>query len=57
MTPKLHILTTHIAQWVDLFHRSLGREGEQGREAVYHIWLRLLKTLGEPKKKEGLFYI
>jgi hypothetical protein len=57
LTPKLHILTVHIEQWVALHHRSLGREGEQGGEAIHHIWLRLLETLGEPKKKEGLFYV
>ena len=53
VTPKLHILTKHVEQWVDMFGRSLGREGEQSGEAVHHIWKRLLESLGEPKKKEG----
>ena len=56
VTPKLHILTIHIEQWVDLFKRALGREGEQGGEAAHHIWRRLLETLGEPKTKQGPIY-
>ena len=56
ITPKLHILTVHIEQWVDLFGRALGREGEQGGEAAHHIWRRLLETLGEPKRKDGPYY-
>ena len=53
ITPKLHILTVHVEQWVDIYGRSLGREGEQAGEAVHHIWKRLLESLGEPKKKES----
>ena len=49
ITPKLHILITHVKQWVDIF----GKEGEQSGEAVHHIWRRLLESLGEPKKKES----
>ena len=29
VTPKLHILTKHAKQWVDMFGPSFGREGEQ----------------------------
>ena len=57
VAPKLHILTVHIEQWVDLFGRSLGLKGELGSEAVHHIWLRLLEKIGKPKKKEGPFYL
>ena len=57
VTPKLHILIVHIEQWVDMFCRPLGREGEQGGEAVHHVWLRLLETLGEPKDKSGSAFV
>ena len=50
ITPKLHVLIVHIEQWVDV----LGQEGEQGGEAVHHVWLRLLETLGVPKEKRSL---
>ena len=53
ITPKLHILTTHIEQWVDLFGRSLGKEGEQPGESLHHLWRKLLENLGEPKKKNS----
>ena len=53
ITPKLHILITHVEQWVDIFQRTLGREGEQQGEAVHHLWRRLLESQGEPKVKEG----
>ena len=53
ITPKLHILITHVEQWVDLFGRALGKEGEHSGEAVQHIWRRFLESLGEPKKNES----
>ena len=53
VTPKLHILITHVEQWVDRFGRSLGKEGEQQGEAVHHIWKRLLESLGQPKDQES----
>ena len=57
VTPKLHILITHVEQWIDLFGRPLGKEGEQPGEAVHHIWRRLLETLGEPKVKESPAFV
>ena len=57
ITPKLHILITHVEQWVDVFGRSLGKEGEQQGEAVHHIWKQLLQTIGEPKVKESPAFI
>jgi hypothetical protein len=57
ITPKLHVLIVHIEQWVDVFGRSLGREGEPGGEAVHHVWRRLLETLGEPKEKSGPVFV
>ena len=57
VTPKLHILITHVEQWVDLFGRSLGREGEAPGEAVHHTWKKLLETLGEPKVKESPAFV
>ena len=57
ITPKLHILTTHVEQWVDFFGRALGREGEQAGEAIHHVWKNLLGTLGEPKEKEGSEFV
>ena len=57
ITPKLHIMIVHIEQWIDSFGRPLGMEGEQGGEAVHHLWRRLLETLGEPKSKESPAYV
>ena len=57
ITPKLHILITHVLQWVDRFGRSLGKEGEQQGEAVHHIWKRLLESQGQPKVKESPAYV
>ena len=53
ITPKLHILTTHVEQWVDRFGRSLGKEGEQQGEAVHHIWKRQIESMGQPKQQES----
>ena len=53
ITPKIHILITHVEQWVDIFGRSLGKEGEQGGEAIHHIWKQLLDSIGEPKETES----
>ena len=57
ITPKLHILIVHVEQWVDVFGRSLGREGEQQGEAVHHIWKRLLESQGQPKVKESQAFV
>ena len=57
ITPKLHILIVHVEQWVDVFGRSLGREGEQQGEAVHHIWRRLLESQGQPKVKESPAFV
>ena len=57
ITPKLHILITHVKQWVDRFGRSLGREEEQLGEAVHHIWKHLLESLGQPKVKESPAFV
>ena len=53
VTPKLHILTTHVEQWIDIFGRPLGREGEQAGESIHHVWKKLLSSMGEPKEKES----
>ena len=53
LTPKLHVLTVHIEQWVDRNCRSLGKEGESSGEALHHIWKRLIEGKGEVKKKES----
>ena len=57
ITPKLRIMIVHIEQWIDRFGRPLGMEGEQGGEAVHHLWRRLLETLGQPKVKESPAYV
>ena len=43
--------------WVDMYARSMGKDGEQQGEAVHHIWHRLLANLGEPKVKETNAYV
>ena len=50
ITPKLHVLTVHMEQRVDMFGRSLGMEGEHSGEAVHHVWKRQLSNLGKPPK-------
>ena len=57
VTPKLHVLIVHVEQWVDIFGRPLGMEGEQAGEAVHHIWKRLLENLGLPKVKESSAFV
>ena len=57
ITPKLHVLIVHVEQWVDIFGRPLGMEGEQAGEAVHHIWKRLLGNLGLPKVKESTAFV
>ena len=57
ITPKLHVLIVHVEQWVDIFGRPLGMEGEQAGEAVHHIWKRLLGNLGLPKVKESSAFV
>ena len=57
ITPKLHVLMMHVEQWVDIFGRPLGMEGEQAGEAVHHIWKRLLGNLGLPKVKESTAFV
>ena len=57
VTPKLHVLMIHVEQWVDIFGRPLGMEGEQSGEAVHHIWKRLLGNLGLPKVKESSAFV
>ena len=42
---------------MDVFGRSLGREGEQQGEAVHHIWKRLLESQGQPKVKESQAFV
>ena len=53
VTPKIHVLITHVKQWVDILGRSLGKEGEQGGEAIHHILKQQLESIGEPKEKES----
>ena len=43
ITPKFHILTVHVEQWVDRNGCSLGKEGESSGEALHHIWKRLIE--------------
>ena len=53
VTPKLHIITIHVEQWVDRFGRSLGRESEQSGESLHHLWKRVLEGQGEVRNKES----
>ena len=53
VTTKIIVLITHVKQWVDILGRSLGKEGEQGGEAIHHIWKQQLESIGEPKEKES----
>ena len=53
ITPKFHILTVHVEQWVDRNSCSLGKEGESSGEALHHIWKRLIEGKGEVKNKES----
>ena len=53
MTPKFHIITEHIGEWVEKRGRSLGRESEQPGESLHHLWKRLLEGQGEVKDKNS----
>ena len=53
ITPKFHVLTVHVEQWVDRNMRAMGREGESPGEAFHHTWKRLVEGKGEVKDKES----
>ena len=57
VTPKLHIITIHIEQWVDRFWRSPGRESEQPGESLHHLWKRVLEGQGEVRDKESNSFV
>ena len=57
ITPKLHVLTVHVEQWVDRNGRAMGKEGECSGEALHHLWKRMLEGLGEVKQKESEPYV
>ena len=46
ITPKFHILTVHVEQWVDRNGCSLGKEGKSSGEALHHIWRRWIEEKG-----------
>ena len=51
LTPKFHVITVHIKQWVEMSLRSLGMESEQSGESLHHVWRILLESRGEVKDK------
>ena len=53
LTPKIHVLVTHVEQWVERNDRALGKEGESSGEALHHTWLRMLESQGQAKEKES----
>ena len=53
LTPKLHIVTVHIEEWIVMNGRSLGKESEQPGESLHHLWRRLLEGQGKVKDKES----
>ena len=56
ITPNLHVLTVHVEQWVDRHARAMARESERPGEAVYHLWKREVKGMGELKDKQSQAY-
>ena len=57
ITPKFHVLTVHVEQWVDRHGRAMGRESESPGEALHHLWKRLVEGKGEVKDKESQVYV
>jgi hypothetical protein len=56
ITPKLHVLTVHVEQWVDRHARAMGRESESPGEAFHHLWKREVEGKGEVKDKQSQAY-
>lgn len=56
ITPKLHVLTIHVEQWVDRHARAMGRESESPGEAFHHLWKREVEGKGEVKDKTSQAY-
>ena len=56
LTPKLHVLTVHVEQWIDRNGRAMGKEGESSGEALHHIWKRMEESQGEIKDKDSKAY-
>ena len=57
VTPKLHIITIHIEQWVDRFGRSLGRESEYPGKSLHYLWKQILEGQGEVQDKESKSFV
>ena len=57
ITPKLHVLTVHVEQWIDIHGRSMGKEGESSGESLHHLWKRMLEGQGKVKEKESDLYV
>ena len=57
ITPKFHVLTVHVEQWIDRNGRSMGKEGEASGEALHHLWKRMVEGKGEVKIKESEAYV
>ena len=57
ITPKFHVLTVHVEQWIDRNRRALGKESESPGEALHHFWKRLVEGKGEVKVKESVAYV
>lgn len=57
ITPKFHVLTVHIEQWIDRHGRAMGKESESSGEALHHLWKRMLDGKGEVKIKESEAYV
>jgi hypothetical protein len=38
VTPKLHIISVHILQWVKMSKESLAKSNEAAVEASHHVW-------------------
>ena len=56
LTPKLHVLTVHVEQWIDRNGHAMGKEGESSGEALHHIWKRMEESQGEIKDKDSEAY-
>ena len=43
ITPKLHIISEHIIQWVEMTGDSLAKSNEAAVEAAHHVWWEVWK--------------
>ena len=55
ITPKLHVLTVHVEQWLERHQQGLGLLCEQALEAAHHIFKRLWENFKVTDEESKFF--